>query len=131
MVEFALVLPLFLILIFGLVDLGRAVYANNTLSNAARTGARLGIVNQDVASIQQAASHQAVALAVAESDVTVDFRNPDDTGPCPASPPPIGCVVVVAISYQFNAAVPVIGQIVGSIHMSSSSSMRIEREYHP
>jgi Flp pilus assembly protein TadG len=32
LVEFGLVLPLLLLLIFGLVDLGRAVYAQNALS---------------------------------------------------------------------------------------------------
>ena len=37
-------LPILLLLIFGLVDLGRAVYAQNALSEAARDGARWGSV---------------------------------------------------------------------------------------
>ena len=40
--EFALVIPVFLMLLFGLLDVGRAVYANSVLSQAAREGARLG-----------------------------------------------------------------------------------------
>ena len=44
LVEFALVLPIFLLLIFGVIDGGRYVYVNSTLSNAAREGARLGSV---------------------------------------------------------------------------------------
>ena len=43
LVEFGLVLPILLLLIFGLVDLGRAVYAQNALSEAARDGCAVGI----------------------------------------------------------------------------------------
>lgn len=41
LVEFALVLPVFLLLLFGLLDVGRYVYMNSILSQAAREGARL------------------------------------------------------------------------------------------
>lgn len=44
LVEFALVIPVFLLLIFGLLDMGRFVYMHSTLSQAAREGARLGAV---------------------------------------------------------------------------------------
>lgn len=44
LVEFALILPIFLLMLFGLVDVGRIVYANSTLSQAAREGARLASV---------------------------------------------------------------------------------------
>ena len=42
LVEFALVLPVFLLVVFGLLDVGRLVYINSSLSQAAREGARLG-----------------------------------------------------------------------------------------
>ena len=42
--EFSLVLPLFLLGFFGLIDGARLVYLNSTLSQAAREGARLGAV---------------------------------------------------------------------------------------
>jgi Flp pilus assembly protein TadG len=41
LVEFALVLPIFVLLLFGLLDMGRAVYVNNTLSQVTREAARL------------------------------------------------------------------------------------------
>ena len=44
LVEFALVLPVFLLMMFGLIDVGRFVYQTSTLSQAAREGARLGSV---------------------------------------------------------------------------------------
>ena len=42
LVEFALVLPVFLLAVVGVFDVGRLVYANSALSQAAREGARLG-----------------------------------------------------------------------------------------
>ncbi len=48
-VEFALVLPIFLMLTVGVIDLGRGVYYYNTLANVAREGARFGIVLSDPA----------------------------------------------------------------------------------
>lgn len=44
LVEFALTLPLLIVLILGLVDVGRLVYQSSTLSQAAREGARVATV---------------------------------------------------------------------------------------
>jgi hypothetical protein len=41
LVEFAMVLPVFVLAVFGLFDVGRLVYVNSTLSQAAREGARV------------------------------------------------------------------------------------------
>lgn len=45
MVEFAILLPLFLLVIAGIVDLGRAFFTQIELTNAAREGARAAIVS--------------------------------------------------------------------------------------
>ncbi|MEP7216672.1 MAG: TadE family protein [Anaerolineaceae bacterium] len=55
LVEFAMVLPLFLVLLFGLVDFGRAFYSWMLITNAAREGARTGAVQKDWASMKTAA----------------------------------------------------------------------------
>ena len=44
LVEFALVLPIFMLILFGVFDAGRLVFTNSTLSQAAREGARLAAV---------------------------------------------------------------------------------------
>lgn len=135
LVELAFVLPLFLMLIFGLIDLGRGIYALNTVSNAARIGARLGVVDQSVDplagvyEIQKVAAHQAVGLGVADTNVVVSFEDPNNPGVwcstnCPVD---VGWIVRVKVPYQFTAAVPAIGQLVGSFQISSTSEMRIER----
>ena len=58
LVEFALVLPIFILLLVAIFDLGRAVFAYNTLTNAAREGARMAIVNQYKPSIIARAKQQ-------------------------------------------------------------------------
>lgn len=43
-VEFALVLPILLLVLWGIVDIGRAFYTLNNLASAVREGARRGAV---------------------------------------------------------------------------------------
>jgi hypothetical protein len=45
LIEFALVIPIFLVILIGMVDVGRAIWANNALANAAREGARYAVVH--------------------------------------------------------------------------------------
>ncbi len=45
LVEFALVLPVFLLMVFGIIDLGRVIWAYDNLANAAREGARYASVH--------------------------------------------------------------------------------------
>jgi hypothetical protein len=43
LIEFALISPVLLLLLFGIVDIGRAVFYYDTLSHAAREGARTAV----------------------------------------------------------------------------------------
>jgi Flp pilus assembly protein TadG len=45
MVEFAIIFPIFILLMVGMFDLGRVVWVNNTLATAAREAARYAIVH--------------------------------------------------------------------------------------
>lgn len=44
-VEFALVVPLFLLLVFGIIEFGRALMVQQVLVNASREGARLAVLD--------------------------------------------------------------------------------------
>lgn len=46
LVEFALVFPVFMLVLFGILDVGRYVYVSNALNEASREGARYGSVEQ-------------------------------------------------------------------------------------
>jgi len=43
-VEFALLLPVLMMILFGVIEFGMALYRQSILTNASREGARLGIV---------------------------------------------------------------------------------------
>jgi Flp pilus assembly protein TadG len=45
MVEFALVIPLLVLVLMGIVDLGQGVYAYNVVASGAREGARFGVLD--------------------------------------------------------------------------------------
>jgi hypothetical protein len=45
LVEFAIILPVFILLLVGIFDLGRVVWANNSLATAAREAARFAMVH--------------------------------------------------------------------------------------
>jgi len=132
LVEFAIVIPLVLLLFMGVFDFGRAIYAYNSVSNAAREGSRTAIVNQNVNDITNRAADQATALGLdrtsascsAESGVCVSFKEADLSADCSALAP--GCVAVVTAKYTFHAITPIISAIVNSLVVSSTSKQPIE-----
>ena len=138
LVEFALAFPIFILLIFGLLDLGRVVYDSVTLSNAARSGLRLAIVNQDVAGIQANVISEGVALSLTAPNIDyVGYKNPGDPKLGTSSPEtadacePIapGCIAVIKVHYQWSALTPIIGNIVGPIALNSTAEMPVERAF--
>ncbi|MEO6059076.1 MAG: TadE/TadG family type IV pilus assembly protein [Candidatus Limnocylindria bacterium] len=128
LVEFALILPIFILVLVGIFDFGRAVYAYNTISTASREAVRIGIVDQNVGRLQAEAVKAAVALGAAPGDVDVAFLTPDLLGTC-AAPVDIGCVVEITVHYQYNAATPIISNLVGTIDMASTTREPVERSY--
>lgn len=135
--EFALVLPIFLLLIFGIVDAGRLVFTYNTIANAARGGARVAIVNQATAGTDTCdttsptagpvgcAISLAASLGLTPGDVTVSYRDATDSTSCPTVA--IGCVAVVTVQGQFKALTPIIGAIIGPVTLASTTKIPIER----
>jgi Flp pilus assembly protein TadG len=126
MVEFALVVPLFILLLVGLFDVGRAVYAYNTVNNAAREAGRLAIVDQFEAHVQAEGAGAASGLGIAADDVVVEFQEVNGTT-CTAlgSASVVRCVAVVTVPYDYQAATPLIGNIVGTIAISGQSRFPI------
>jgi Flp pilus assembly protein TadG len=85
LVEFALVLPLFLLIVTGIFDVARAVWQENTLAYAAREGTRYAIVHGSASVdgvIVNSGSYQPVidtvrAAAVGVPNVSVAVTWPD------------------------------------------------------
>ena len=68
-----------MMVILGLLDLGRAIYTYNTLSQASRQAARMAIVNQTSATIQNEAISYGATLGLAQSNVDVCFKTESTT----------------------------------------------------
>jgi hypothetical protein len=76
LIEFALVSPVLLLLLFGIVDIGRAVFYFDTLNHAAREGARTAV----------RASGQLPRNADVLATVTTQMIGAPVTAPCPQGP---------------------------------------------
>ena len=132
LVEFALVIPVFLLLLVGLFDLGRAVFAYNTLTNAAREGARLAIVNQDEPSIIEHAKNASAIVELNVPNVDVDFwqinndGTPDTSTPCNLVAN--GCLAVVTFEATYQPITPIISNIVfkNGVTFKATSQLLVE-----
>ncbi|MHB1295731.1 MAG: TadE/TadG family type IV pilus assembly protein [Anaerolineae bacterium] len=88
LVEFALVLPVLLFLLIGVVDFGRGYYTYIAVTNAAREGARRAVVYPRVAAeayVKQAAEYEAAAggLTLDPANITIQRVSAD---PQPGEP---------------------------------------------
>jgi Flp pilus assembly protein TadG len=72
-VEFAILLPLLLMLVLGTIEFGRAYNTQITLTNAARDGVRVMAIANDPAGAKTAAKNAAasVSTTIPTSDVTL------------------------------------------------------------
>ena len=95
-VEFALLLPLLTLLVFGIVDFGRGLNAQITLTQAAREGARMAALGEPNANV--VSGTQGAATGLSPVSVTVTS--------CPASAG-AGVNAVVQVSYTFTFLTPV------------------------
>lgn len=125
--EFALVIPIFLLILMGIFDLGRAVFAYSSITNAAREGTRLGIVNQSTAKITARANGMAAAADNTAAAVVVQISR---AGSAPTAndcaPVQIGCNVRVEYKTVFRAITPILGAIVGNITLQAESVEPVE-----
>lgn len=103
-VELALVLPILLVLVFGIIDFGRMLNAQITLTQAAREGARWAALGQSGVPARVTAAAPGLNPAPTTT-VTA----------CPANPS-VGQNATVTASYTFSFVTPVgaIMQLLGS-----------------
>lgn len=72
-VEFALILPVILVLVFGMIEFGRAWNIQQAITDAAREGARKAVVAElPPASVKPDSVYARVSLALASAGITWD-----------------------------------------------------------
>jgi Flp pilus assembly protein TadG len=74
MVEFALVIPIFMLVLSGILDFGFSLYSRMTVINAAREGARAAVMVSDVTTIPLVVSTQVISTA-SSGGITVVSAN--------------------------------------------------------
>jgi Flp pilus assembly protein TadG len=123
LVEFAMVAPLLVVLLFAIADFGRAFQTWITLTNAAREGARLGATGADAPSIRDRVRATAPGITLPDSNIPV--TNAQGT---------TGTSVVVGVNYNLTLITP-LGSLVAllggsnfgnSFSLSSTADMRLE-----
>jgi Flp pilus assembly protein TadG len=75
-VEFAIVAPVFFILVFGMIEYGRMVMVQQILTNASREGARYAVIldSNDTTAVQEKVTDYLVSASINGSpNVTVDW----------------------------------------------------------
>jgi Flp pilus assembly protein TadG len=154
LVEMAMVLPVLAFLTFGLLDFGRAYYYQVSVTNAAREGARVAILNiytgpqspncstlatcpvQRDANIVNAVWNELTYSGIAPGSITI-CPPQDSTFPTTGCPDasnrvsnwiagnPVNYYVTVNVTYDFQLFTPLMQQLVGNpVHMSVSVQMR-------
>ena len=118
LVEFAIILPILLLLLLGIAEFGIMLNSYLTIQNVAREGARLGIVGGSDAEITALITSTSPNLTASDMTVTITpseiSRKSGDT-------------LQVKVVYNYHMTVPIISALVGNvIVLTAQTSMRIE-----
>jgi len=94
-VEFAIVVPIFFLFIFGIVEYGRMVMVQQILTNASREGARIAVLDgASSSSVTTAVTNYLTGSSINGGTVTINPPNPSSAG--------FGQGVTVTVSVPFS-----------------------------
>jgi Flp pilus assembly protein TadG len=129
-IEFALCIPIMLMVVFAVIDFSRAYYTLNNLTSAAREGARVAAIQVDPGSAEALANTRAAVKqyaiefggqTVTDAQISVAFVSPK--------------VTVTITGYQFQFITPLVGLIGGTnytlVFPPRTAVFRWEREALP
>jgi Flp pilus assembly protein TadG len=154
LVEFALIVPMLLILVFGIIDFGMGLRAYISVATATREGARYAVVGNPPGTFTSGGSGQCngtttnttvgkvcetingLTLANLQS-VTVEIcttASPPVCSTAPAPPYPVDESIRVTATYRYHYITPVkalvnfvsAGALTDYLTISSSTEMRVE-----
>jgi Flp pilus assembly protein TadG len=105
-VEFAILAPVLVMLLLGIMEFGRAYNAQASLSAAAREGVRVMAISNDPVASRTAAKNTAASLQPALVDTNIAFKNLDipTSSSCAA-----GTQMSVTITYTLSTMTGIAG----------------------
>lgn len=123
LVEFAVVAPLLLLLVFGIVDLGRALYTHVTIQEAAQEGALYGSFSPgNHALVVQRVLDSVQRPTLTSGEVTVVCVATDPLDPADAPD------IVVRVAHDLDLITPIASLFGGSLSLESEVTATIFRE---
>ena len=128
-IELALTLPLLLVIVMGIFDFGLMFQRYEVVTNAAREGARVGVLpNYTTADAQARAQQYLTSGGLSSSSATIDATVAATTFGTPAKT--VNQVTVtVAYPYTYPFIGPIlnlVGGSLGSVTLQGVSTMRVE-----
>ena len=122
LVEYAITLPLFLILVLGILDLGRGVYYYSAMQNVVREGARYGSIHLEEPGVENTicglVTSRAIGVSLNCDDVITTFNF--DQG-----------IVEVTVVYPFEPVSQIITGFFGLNTLNFTTSSIMQLEYVP
>lgn len=110
-VEFALIVPVLVLLAFGIAELGRAFHLQSMLSGAAREGVRVMALQNSPSAARDRVRSYASTVTLTDSQIAVTPTS------CPAGATTTGTTATVTVTYptdlffgSFNAKLDVVGK---------------------
>lgn len=132
LVEMALVLPVFLAIVMGIIEFGRGMWVGNMVTNAAREGTRIAVLEWSTnPEVRQAiTSFLTSSVGVDAADVQINIA----ITPAPANPRPVtecsNCetrdLIAVTVTMPFNAVALIPGSYSQGANLTGRSAMRHE-----
>ncbi|HEY4552830.1 MAG TPA: TadE/TadG family type IV pilus assembly protein [Bacillaceae bacterium] len=118
LVEFALVVPVLLLLLVGIIDFGRMLYSYTQLQLVTQETVRIGSLGGSDAEMGQfAREHTNLADS---SKMNISISPPESTRKS-------GQYMTVTLSYPFNPILPAVDSIIpNSFNVKASSTIRVE-----
>ena len=118
LVETALILPILLMLLFGITDFGRIFHVYLTLDHAGREAARAAAVGLEDVVIEERIENASGGLDQDKLDI--------DILPLGKSNRNSGGDVTITLTYPVDFLTPIIGQIIGEFDLENITVMRVE-----
>ena len=120
-VEFALLVPILIMILLGTMEFGRAYSAQSTLSNAAREGVRVMAINNSQSSAKAAAKNVAAVLNPGLKDENIVFKY--QTTPA-TTPVPTACAANVQVTVTIDYSLTTMTGIAGPFVMKGTGTMQ-------
>ena len=121
--EFAFVAIFLLMVVFGIIDFARLFFAYATMSNAAREGARYGIIHADPSNDADIEARAREMMVLIGADAEVEIQRPgEDDGSNPGCTSHHVCRIQVIVTSDFDIWTP----ILPSLNLVAQSTMHFE-----